>query len=101
MHNMHNLYNIPNMHNMHNMQNMPNMMKLQLMGIIQTKGTCRRCKDRMGGKVQVKYKEPYVLVVQSLRLQNQHPSEHCVGKLQPQFEEVCHADHYTIQTTII
>ena len=49
---------------------------LQLMGIIPTKSTCRKCKDSLGGKVQVKYKQPYVLVVQSLYLQNLHLSEH-------------------------
>ena len=34
---------------------------LQPMDIIPTKGTCRKCKDSLGGKVQVKYKQPYVL----------------------------------------
>ena len=48
---------------------------MQLMGIIPTTGTCRNCKDSLGGKVQVKYKQPYVLVVQSLCLQTLHPSE--------------------------
>ena len=32
---------------------------LELMGIILTKGTCRKFKDSLGGKVKVKYKKPY------------------------------------------
>ena len=34
---------------------------LQLLGIIPTKGTCRKCNNRLGGKVQVKYKQTYIL----------------------------------------
>ena len=33
---------------------------LQLMGIIPTMRTCRKCNDSLGGKVQVKHKLPYV-----------------------------------------
>ena len=36
---------------------------LLVMGIISTNGTCRKCKKSLGGKVQVKYKQPYVLVL--------------------------------------
>ena len=41
---------------------------LELMGIIPTKGTCRKFKDSLGEKVTVKNKQPYVLVVLSLCL---------------------------------
>ena len=45
-------------------QNMIMMMNtvtlLQLMGIIPTKGTCRKCNDSLGEK-NFKYKQPYVL----------------------------------------
>ena len=64
---------------------------LKLMGIILTKGTSRKKRTTWRGKVQVKYLKPYVLVVQSLCIQNLHMSEHSVRKLKPQFREVCHA----------
>ena len=32
---------------------------LELIGIILNKGTCTKFKDSLGGKVKVKYKQPY------------------------------------------
>ena len=40
------------------------------MGIILTKGTSRKYKDNLEGKVQVKNTQLYILVVQSLCIQN-------------------------------
>ena len=46
---------------------------------------------QLGGQIQVNYKQPYVLVVPSLCLQNLHLSENCAGKLKHQFNKYCHA----------
>ena len=48
-------------------------------------GHLQEVQGQLGGKVYVKYKQPYVMVLQSLCLRNLHSSEHCVGKLKTQF----------------
>ena len=43
---------------------------LQLMGIIPTKATFRKCKDSVGGKVQIKCKQPYAAGAVTVMLVN-------------------------------
>ena len=65
---------------------------LQLMGIISTKGTCRKCNNSLGGKVQVKYKHPYILDWNSHCVSKTYIRQNTVlKKTKPKFRKGCQA----------
>ena len=65
---------------------------LQLLGIIPTKGTWRKCNNSLGGKVKVKYKQTYILDWFSHCVSKTYIRQNTVlKKHKPQFWERCRA----------